>query len=116
MAVELIVPQVGESITEVQIVQWLKNVGDRVERDANLAVIETDKATVEFPAPVAGILSKVLVDKGATAKVGDVIGYIEEGPAAKGGGAKGGAVKGGSEKSSAAPASAKPPAAKGDPA
>ena len=79
MAIELVVPKVGESITEVQIVQWLKAEGDRVERDSNLAVIETDKATVELPAPVAGILSKVLKGKGATAKVGEIIGYIEEG-------------------------------------
>ncbi len=81
MAIELIVPKVGESITEVQIAEWLKKEGDRVERDGNLAVIETDKATVELPAPVGGILTKILVAKGATAKVGEVIGYIEEGPA-----------------------------------
>ncbi len=83
MAVELIVPKVGESITEVQIVQWLKAEGDRVERDGNIAVIETDKATVELPSPVAGILSKILVPKGTTAKVGAVIGYVEEGAAGK---------------------------------
>ncbi|MEO7427533.1 MAG: 2-oxoglutarate dehydrogenase complex dihydrolipoyllysine-residue succinyltransferase [Fibrobacteria bacterium] len=82
MAVELVVPKVGESITEVQIAEWLKKEGDRVERDGNVAVIETDKATVELPAPVGGILTKLLKAKGATAKVGEVIGYIEEGPAA----------------------------------
>ena len=81
MAIELVVPKVGESITEVQIVEWLKKEGDTVERDGNLAVIETDKATVELPAPVAGVLSKILKGKGQTAKVGEVIGYIEEGPA-----------------------------------
>ncbi|MDB6035911.1 MAG: 2-oxoglutarate dehydrogenase, subunit, dihydrolipoamide succinyltransferase, partial [Verrucomicrobiales bacterium] len=81
MAVELVVPKVGESITEVQIVQWLVAEGDRVERDSNLAVIETDKATVELPAPVAGTLTKILVGPGKVAKVGDVIGYIEEGVA-----------------------------------
>jgi 2-oxoglutarate dehydrogenase E2 component (dihydrolipoamide succinyltransferase) len=81
MAIELVVPKVGESITEVQIVEWLKKEGDRVERDGNLAVIETDKATVELPAPVAGVLSKILKPKGSVAKVGEVIGYIEEGAA-----------------------------------
>ena len=81
MAVELVVPKVGESITEVQIVQWLVAEGDRVERDSNLAVIETDKATVELPAPVGGTLSKILVGPGKVAKVGEVIGYIEEGGA-----------------------------------
>jgi 2-oxoglutarate dehydrogenase E2 component (dihydrolipoamide succinyltransferase) len=90
MAIELVVPKVGESITEVQIVKWLKSEGDAVDRDANLAVIETDKATVELPAPVAGVLGKILKTNGATAKVGEVIGYLEEGtgkataPAAKG--------------------------------
>src|SRR5262245_30098289 len=80
MAIELTVPKVGESITEVQIVQWLKSEGERVERDGNLAVIETDKATVELPSPVGGTLSKVLKGKGEMAKVGEVIGYVEEGP------------------------------------
>ena len=82
MAIELIVPKVGESITEVQIAEWLKREGDRVERDGNVTVIETDKATVELPSPVGGILTKILKAKGSTAKVGEVIGYIEEGPAA----------------------------------
>ncbi len=79
MAIELVVPKVGESITEVQIAEWLKAEGDRVERDGNLAVIETDKATVELPAPVGGVLSRILKGKGQTAKVGEIIGYIEEG-------------------------------------
>ncbi|HLP43328.1 MAG TPA: biotin/lipoyl-containing protein, partial [Fibrobacteria bacterium] len=76
MAIELVVPKVGESITEVQIVEWLKAEGDSVERDGNIAVIETDKATVELPAPASGTLTKVLKGKGATAKVGEVIGYL----------------------------------------
>lgn len=79
MAIELTVPKVGESITEVQIVEWLKAEGEAVERDGNIAVIETDKATVELPAPVSGVLTKVLKGKGQTAKVGEVIGYMEEG-------------------------------------
>jgi 2-oxoglutarate dehydrogenase E2 component (dihydrolipoamide succinyltransferase) len=100
MAIELVVPKVGESITEVQIVEWLKSEGDAVERDANLAVIETDKATVELPAPVAGVLGKILKGKGSTAKVGEVIGYLEEGPG------KAGSAKAASEKSGAGKASA----------
>jgi 2-oxoglutarate dehydrogenase E2 component (dihydrolipoamide succinyltransferase) len=121
MAVELVVPKVGESITEVQIVQWLIPEGGRVERDGNVAVIETDKATVELPSPVAGILSKILVAKGKNAKVGDVIGYIEEGAGAStGAGASAGAK---TEKAaepkpekSAAPAAPKSEAKKSDPA
>jgi 2-oxoglutarate dehydrogenase E2 component (dihydrolipoamide succinyltransferase) len=106
MAIELVVPKVGESITEVQIVEWLKKEGDRVERDGNLAVIETDKATVELPAPVAGVLTKILVAKGSTAKVGEVIGYLEEGPSA------GAASDGGSKSAKPESEGAKPDAAK----
>ena len=86
MAVELRVPEVGESITEVQIGTWLKNEGDLVERDEALVEIESDKATLELPAPVSGTLSQVLKKKGESAKVGDLIATIGE---AKGEGAKG---------------------------
>jgi 2-oxoglutarate dehydrogenase E2 component (dihydrolipoamide succinyltransferase) len=79
MAIELKVPAVGESITEVQIGQWLKGEGQRVEKDEDLVEIETDKATVEISAPVSGTISKVLKRTGETAAVGDVIGYIEPG-------------------------------------
>ncbi|HKO21460.1 MAG TPA: biotin/lipoyl-containing protein, partial [Candidatus Eisenbacteria bacterium] len=85
MAVELRVPEVGESITEVQIGTWLKNEGDAVERDEALVEIESDKATLELPAPVSGTLSQVLKKKGESAKVGDLIATIGEG---KGDGAK----------------------------
>jgi len=90
MPVELRVPNVGESITEVQIGDWLKQPGDRVERDAGVVVIETDKATVELPAPVAGVITKQVKPKGATAAVGEVIGYMEEAEAAAPAGAQAG--------------------------
>ena len=77
MAVELKVPTVGESITEVQIGAWLKGEGQIVEKDENLVEIETDKATVEISAPIAGTISKVLKRTGETAAVGEVIGYME---------------------------------------
>lgn len=77
MPVELIVPAVGESITEVQIGQWLVEEGQNAEKDENLVEIETDKATVEIPAPVSGKVSKVLKRTGDTAAVGEVIGYME---------------------------------------
>jgi 2-oxoglutarate dehydrogenase E2 component (dihydrolipoamide succinyltransferase) len=83
MAVELRVPEVGESITEVQIGTWLKNEGDTVERDEALVEIESDKATLELPAPVSGTLSQVLKKKGESAKVGDLIATIGEGKGAK---------------------------------
>ncbi|MCK6531654.1 MAG: 2-oxoglutarate dehydrogenase complex dihydrolipoyllysine-residue succinyltransferase [Polyangiaceae bacterium] len=78
MPVELKVPSVGESITEVQIGEWLKAVGDHVKKDEVLVMIETDKVTVELPAPIAGVLSEIRVANGKAATVGDVIGAIEE--------------------------------------
>jgi 2-oxoglutarate dehydrogenase E2 component (dihydrolipoamide succinyltransferase) len=79
MAVELKIPQVGESITEVQVGEWLKSEGDAVEADEPVVVIETDKVTVELPAPSAGKLSRVLKRQGEAAEVGEVIGYLEAG-------------------------------------
>lgn len=77
MSVELKVPSVGESITEVQLGEWLKKTGDAVRADEALVVIETDKVTVELPAPAAGTLGKLLKSKGEKARVGEVIGYLE---------------------------------------
>ncbi len=77
MAVELKVPEVGESIKEVQIGRWLKGQGEAVHRDQPLVEIESDKATVELPAPVAGTLSRLLKREGEKAMVGEVIGYME---------------------------------------
>jgi 2-oxoglutarate dehydrogenase E2 component (dihydrolipoamide succinyltransferase) len=79
--VELKVPSVGESISEVQIGDWLKNVGDSVSQDDIVVTLETDKVTVELPAPVSGTITKILVKKGDTAHVGDIVGYLEEGAA-----------------------------------
>ncbi|MBW7907262.1 MAG: 2-oxoglutarate dehydrogenase complex dihydrolipoyllysine-residue succinyltransferase [Phycisphaerae bacterium] len=77
MSVEIKVPQAGESITEVQIGEWFKTVGDSVAVDEAVVELETDKASMEVPAPVAGKLSKVLKQAGDTARVGDVIAVIE---------------------------------------
>jgi 2-oxoglutarate dehydrogenase E2 component (dihydrolipoamide succinyltransferase) len=79
MPVELVVPSVGESITEVEIGDWLKNEGEHVDMDEPVVVIETDKVTVELPAPASGTLKSLLKQKGEKATVGDVIGYLEEG-------------------------------------
>jgi 2-oxoglutarate dehydrogenase E2 component (dihydrolipoamide succinyltransferase) len=79
--VELKVPSVGESITEVQIGDWLKSVGDTVSQDDIVVTLETDKVTVELPAPVSGTIAQILVKKGDTAQVGDVVGYMETGAA-----------------------------------
>jgi 2-oxoglutarate dehydrogenase E2 component (dihydrolipoamide succinyltransferase) len=77
MAVELRVPEVGESISQVEIGDWLKHEGDFVARDDEAVVIETDKATVEIPAPESGILTKILKASGETASVREVIAYID---------------------------------------
>ncbi len=76
MPTELKVPEVGESINEVYIGQWLKSEGDTVEKDEPLVEVETDKATLEVPASAAGTLSKVLKKEGDTANVGEVIAHI----------------------------------------
>src|SRR5207237_489062 len=77
MAVELVVPSVGESISEVEIGDWLKNPGESVDQDEPVVVIETEKVTVELPAPAAGTITQMLKHKGEKAAVGDVIGYME---------------------------------------
>jgi 2-oxoglutarate dehydrogenase E2 component (dihydrolipoamide succinyltransferase) len=77
MPVDVTVPSVGESITEVFVGAWLKQPGDAVKRDEPLVEIETDKATVEIPAPVDGVLSEQLVAAGSSANVGDVVARID---------------------------------------
>jgi 2-oxoglutarate dehydrogenase E2 component (dihydrolipoamide succinyltransferase) len=76
-SVELKVPSVGESVTEVEIGEWLKQPGDPVRKDETVVVLETDKATVDIPAPSSGHLSEILHQKGARIQVGDVLGRID---------------------------------------
>ncbi len=76
MPVELKIPSVGESVTEVQIGQWRKREGERVERDESVVEIESDKATVDVIAPVAGTVGKILKQAGDRAAIGEVIGYV----------------------------------------
>lgn len=82
MAVELKIPEVGESIAEVQIGEWLKASGDFVEQDTPVVEIESDKATLELPAPVSGKITEILKKQGEAATIGEVIGYMEESGAA----------------------------------
>ena len=109
MAVELKVPAVGESITEVEIGEWLKNEGDSVAMDETIVMIETDKVTAEVIAPVAGTITQILKKQGEVAQVGDLIGYMEEGAVdAKPAAAAPAAV---APPAAAAPAAATPPPA-----
>lgn len=108
MPVELKVPSLGESITEVIIGEWHKHEGDWVSRDETLVEIESDKATADFPAPVSGTVTKLLKKNGESAQVGEVIGYMEERNAPP--------AKGGASQSSAAPKGSPAPAPKSSPA
>lgn len=81
MAVELKIPAVGESITEVTIASWLKQDGDYVEMDETVAELESDKATVELNAASAGVL-KILVEEGTDVEIGSVVATIDTDAAA----------------------------------
>ncbi|MFZ4860674.1 2-oxoglutarate dehydrogenase complex dihydrolipoyllysine-residue succinyltransferase [Sphingobacterium sp. Mn56C] len=80
MSLEIKVPTVGESITEVTLAQWLKQDGDYVEMDENIAELESDKATFELPAEKAGIL-RIIAQEGDTLEIGAVVCTIEDGDA-----------------------------------
>ena len=80
---DLVVPALGESITEAVISRWHKKVGDSVEADEPVVALETDKITVELPAPAAGALTEQRFAEGDTVKVGDVVGTIGAGAAAR---------------------------------
>ena len=77
MSKKIIVPTLGESITEATVSRWLKNIGDQIETDEALVELETDKVNVEVPSPVAGILSEIKIKKGKTVKVGSELGVVE---------------------------------------
>src|SRR5690348_9986695 len=76
MTIKITVPTLGESVTEGTIAKWFKNVGDAVKADEPLLELETDKVTVEIPAPAAGVLSEILANVGDTVEVGAVLGSI----------------------------------------
>jgi len=84
MPTPITVPAIGESISEALIARWLKPVGASVERDEPLVELETDKITVEIPAPVAGVLSRQSAPQGATVAIGQAIGEIDEAAASHG--------------------------------
>jgi 2-oxoglutarate dehydrogenase E2 component (dihydrolipoamide succinyltransferase) len=76
MAIELTVPQLGESIVEAVVSKWNKQVGDPVRADEPLVVLETDKVTVDVPAPAGGSLAEIAHKEGDRVKVGEVLGTI----------------------------------------
>ena len=75
--VDVVMPKMGESIQEGKILNWLKKVGDKIERDEILLEISTDKVDTEVPSPVAGVVAQLAYNVGDTVEVGTVIAYIE---------------------------------------
>src|SRR4029453_13644315 len=82
--VDVSMPQLGETVTEGTITRWLKQVGDRVERDELLFEVSTDKVDSEVPAPEAGYLSEIKVAEGEPAPVGTVLAVLSDAPAGDG--------------------------------
>jgi 2-oxoglutarate dehydrogenase E2 component (dihydrolipoamide succinyltransferase) len=82
MSIEIKVPAMGESVTEATVARWFKKEGDSVTRDEPLVELETDKVTVEVPAPADGAIESIAVQKGVTVQVGAVLGSIAAGKAA----------------------------------
>ena len=103
---EIRVPTLGESVTEATIGKWFKKAGDAVAVDEPLVELETDKVTIEVPAPAAGVLSEIAVKDGETVAVGALLGAIKEGA-----GAPAAAKPAAAAAPAAAPAPAKPAAA-----
>ena len=81
MAIEIHVPQLGESISEATVARWMKAPGDAVEADEPLVELETDKVTVEVPAPRTGVLEEILAGEGEEVEVGAVLGRMAAGAA-----------------------------------
>lgn len=101
--IDIVMPQMGESIVEGTLTKWLKKQGEHVERDEPLFEISTDKVDTEIPSPAAGVLSEVLVAEGKTVAISTVVGKIDEG-------AGNGAVAAKPADVAAAPAPPPPPA------
>jgi 2-oxoglutarate dehydrogenase E2 component (dihydrolipoamide succinyltransferase) len=79
---QILVPTLGESVSEATVAKWLKKEGDAIKADEPLVELETDKVTLEVNAPAAGVLGKITVTAGAAVKVGQILGEITAGAAA----------------------------------
>src|SRR3954452_1253947 len=76
MAIDVVMPQMGESIAEGTVVRWLKKVGESVERDEPLLEISTDKVDAEIPSPSSGTLTEIIAQEGQTVAVNSVVARI----------------------------------------
>ncbi len=108
MATEIVVPTLGESVTEATVGKWFKKPGDAVKADEALAELETDKVTLEVNAPAAGIISEIIVKEGETVAVGAILGSIAEGQGAAAAPTPAQAPTASPQAAPAAPASAAP--------
>ena len=81
MPVNVLMPQMGESIFEGTVTKWLKKVGEKVERDEPLFEISTDKVDAEIPSPSAGVLKEIKVNAGQTVQINTVVAILEDGGA-----------------------------------
>src|SRR5271167_1070707 len=108
MTIEIRVPTLGESVSEATIGRWFKKAGDAVKADEPLVELETDKVTLEVPAPAAGVLSEISVQTGETVSIGALLGALTAGGAASAKAEAGAPV--GAKAAASAPAS-KPAAA-----
>jgi len=79
MSEKILVPALGESITEATVVKWLKSKGESVETDEPIVELETDKVNLEVPSPVDGILSEINAKDGQIVEVGAVLGLVTNG-------------------------------------
>src|SRR5947207_7322991 len=82
MATEIRVPTLGESVSEATVGTWFKKVGDAVKADEPMLELETDKVTIEVPAPASGVLSEIVVQAGETVGLGTLLGQIGAGTGA----------------------------------
>src|SRR2546421_2296525 len=81
MTIEIKVPSLGESVTEATVAKWLKQPGEAIARDEPVVELETDKVTLEVPAPAAGTLGEIRAGEGTNVPVGAVLGIIADGVA-----------------------------------
>lgn len=77
MRFEVKMPRLGETVDEVVLLEWMVEVGDEVEEDTELALVETDKVETEVPSPVAGTVIDILIEEDAEVVTGEVICVIE---------------------------------------
>ena len=80
MTEKILVPVLGESITEATISRWLKSKGDNINADEAIVELETDKVNLEVPSPISGTLSVINFKDGDTVEVGAILGEISSGP------------------------------------